>query len=59
MLGILRSRYDSFRYKKTIKTDVNIKSIQRIMSELGFKSEIVKKFKHHITKVKIEDKDNI
>ncbi len=94
VLGILRSTYYSFRYKKTskraverevfkqqIKTiyddskgiygapkihniltqkfDISIKIVQRIMSELGLKSVIVKKFKHHTTKVKIEDKDNI
>lgn len=29
------------------------------MSELGLKSVIVKKFNHHTTKVKIEDKENI
>ncbi|MPM87176.1 hypothetical protein SDC9_134270 [bioreactor metagenome] len=29
------------------------------MSELGLKSVIVKKFKHHTTKVKIEDKENV
>lgn len=94
MLGIPRSTYYSFRYKKPSKTavereilkqeiksiyddsngiygapkihkilskkfDVSIKRVQRIMSELGLKSVIVKKFKHHTTKVKIEDKDNI
>ncbi|MBN9646961.1 transposase [Terrisporobacter glycolicus] len=41
------------------KFNVSIKKVQRIMSKLGLKSVIVKKFKHHITKVKIEDKDNI
>lgn len=87
MLGIPRSTYYSFRYKKPSKIavereilkqeiksiydapkihkilskkfDVSIKRVQRIMSELGLKSVIVKKFKHHTTKVKIEDKDNI
>lgn len=29
------------------------------MSELGLKSVILKKFKNHTTKIKIEDKDNV
>lgn len=29
------------------------------MRELGLKSVIVKKYKHHTTKVKVEEKDNI
>lgn len=94
MLGISRTTYYSFAYKKTSKTaverkvlkqeiqsiyddsngiygapkihkilsekfNVSIKRVQRIMRELGLKSVIVKKFKHHTTKIKIDDKDNI
>lgn len=29
------------------------------MSELGIKSVIVKKFNHHSTKIKIDNKDNV
>lgn len=29
------------------------------MSELGLKSVIIKNFKHHTTKIKIENKDNV
>lgn len=41
------------------KFNISIKRVQRIIDESGIKSVIVKKFKHHTTKVKIEDRDNI
>lgn len=53
--------YDAPKIHKILseKFNVSIKRVQRIVSELGLKSVIVKKFKHHTTKIKIEDKDNI
>lgn len=38
---------------------VSLKKVQRLMRELDLKSVILKKFRHHTTKIKIEDKDNI
>jgi len=94
VLGIPRSTYYSFRYKKPSKTavareilkqeitslyegsdgiygapkihkelvkkyNISIKRVQRIMSELGLKSVIIKKFKHHTTATKVDDRDNL
>jgi len=43
----------------SLKYKISIKRVQRIMSELGLKSVVIRKFKHYSTKGKVESRDNL
>ena len=70
MLGIPRSTYYSFGYKKPSKTAIEREILKQEIQSIYDDSNgiygapkihkiLSKKFKHHTTKVKIEHKDNI
>ena len=41
------------------KFNISLKRVKKFMKELELRSIMVKKFKHHTTKVKIVEKDNV